>query len=140
MTIFYLEKNQTKPYTMRLITSKGVHLEVKIDEPTNGVDGDIAPVILLISGIAVQLIDWPESLITHFNQRGYRVVRFDNRDVGHSHDFSVKGFFHLIVRFLFFYVFGSVIYEIQDMADDAHEVLALNQIHKAHIVGWSMVE
>ena len=60
-----------------------------------------------------RLIDWPESLITHFNQRGYRVVRFDNRDVGYSHDFSVKGFFHLIVRFLFFYVFGSVIYEFK---------------------------
>ena len=43
-----------------------------------------APVILLIMGLGMQLIAWPEAFCASLVDRGFRVIRFDNRDVGHS--------------------------------------------------------
>jgi len=43
-----------------------------------------APVILLIMGLGMQLIAWPDAFCEGLAARGFRVVRFDNRDVGGS--------------------------------------------------------
>src|ERR1700739_3923782 len=43
-----------------------------------------APVILLIMGLGTQMIAWPEAFCLAIAQRGFRVVRFDNRDIGLS--------------------------------------------------------
>jgi pimeloyl-ACP methyl ester carboxylesterase len=43
-----------------------------------------APVILLIMGLGMQLIAWPDAFCASLVERGFRVIRFDNRDVGHS--------------------------------------------------------
>jgi len=43
-----------------------------------------APVILLIMGLGMQLIAWPDAFCDSLVERGFRVIRFDNRDVGHS--------------------------------------------------------
>ncbi|MGO9421648.1 alpha/beta fold hydrolase, partial [Roseiarcus sp.] len=43
-----------------------------------------APAILLIMGLGMQLVAWPDSLCEGLAQRGFRVVRFDNRDMGLS--------------------------------------------------------
>ena len=42
------------------------------------------PLILLIMGFGAQLIFWPESLCQGLAAKGFRVVRFDNRDIGKS--------------------------------------------------------
>src|SRR5262249_54920748 len=42
------------------------------------------PTALLIMGVAVQLVNWPEGFLTALVARGLHVVRFDNRDSGHS--------------------------------------------------------
>ena len=47
-----------------------------------GRDGD--PAILMIHGLATPLTGWPDSLCEGLAARGFRVVRFDNRDVGRS--------------------------------------------------------
>ena len=47
-----------------------------------------APVILLIMGLGTQMIAWPETFCVALAQRGFRVVRFDNRDIGLSTKFE----------------------------------------------------
>src|SRR5690606_22197505 len=58
---------------------------------TNGIElfydtvGDPAdPTVLLVNGLGSQLISWPDGLCEMLAGRGFRVVRFDNRDVGLS--------------------------------------------------------
>ena len=46
------------------------------------------PVILLIMGLATQMIAWPEAFCDSLAAHGFRVVRFDNRDVGLSTKFE----------------------------------------------------
>ena len=43
-----------------------------------------APCILMVSGLGQQLTDWPDSLWEGLQRRGFRTVRFDNRDCGLS--------------------------------------------------------
>src|SRR5271166_6024938 len=64
----------------------------------NGVDiayqslgRDSDPAILLIHGLATPLTGWPDSLCGGLTARGFRVVRFDNRDVGRSTYFRQFG-------------------------------------------------
>src|SRR4051794_21580518 len=59
--------------------------------PTNGIEvayetfGDPAdPTVLLIMGLGVQMLGWNEEFCRLLTERGFRVVRFDNRDVGRS--------------------------------------------------------
>src|SRR5689334_10610917 len=46
---------------------------------------------LLIGGTGMQLVDWPLELVTALVQRGYQVVRFDNRDIGRSTKLTEAG-------------------------------------------------
>ncbi len=98
-----------------------------------------APVILLIMGLGMQLIAWPQSFCDGLAARGFRVVRFDNRDVGHSTpmpagslataSMMARAFFGLPVR---------PPYTLIDMARDALGLLDALGIARAHVVGASM--
>ncbi|UFH57903.1 alpha/beta fold hydrolase [Spirosoma sp. KNUC1025] len=50
-----------------------------------------APAILLIAGTNMQLTGWPTGFCQQLVSRGYRVIRFDNRDVGLSTKFDQLG-------------------------------------------------
>src|SRR3954467_5267923 len=70
-----------KEQAMPTIRANGITIEY---EET----GDrTAPAILLIMGLGMQLIAWPDAFCEGLAARGFRVVRFDNRDVGHSTKF-----------------------------------------------------
>ena len=98
------------------------------------------PLVLLIMGFGAQLIFWPESLCEGLAGKGFRVVRFDNRDVGKST--------HLVdqpapdPRALFAEVTAGrrpdVPYTLDDMADDAVGLMDALGTKRAHIVGASM--
>ena len=98
------------------------------------------PLVLLIMGFGAQLIFWPESLCEGLAGKGFRVVRFDNRDVGKST--------HLVdqpapdPRALFAEVTAGrrpdVPYTLDDMADDAVGLMDALGTKCAHIVGASM--
>ena len=47
-----------------------------------------AGVVILIRGQGTQLIHWPESFYEAFSTRGFRTIRFDNRDTGLSGKFD----------------------------------------------------
>ncbi|MXO63316.1 alpha/beta fold hydrolase [Qipengyuania oceanensis] len=99
-----------------------------------------APPILLIMGFGAQMTLWPDELVDALVERGFRVIRYDNRDIGLSHKFDgvkAPGMVKLtIMRKLGFS--PKVPYTIGDMADDGAGLLEALDIDRAHIVGGSM--
>ena len=99
------------------------------------------PAVLLIMGLGAQLTLWHNEFCEMLVGRGYRVIRFDNRDVGLStkvHGQRAKG--PLIPRLLRSFVGlpSPSVYRLEDMAGDAAAVLDHLGIKRAHIVGASM--
>jgi pimeloyl-ACP methyl ester carboxylesterase len=98
------------------------------------------PAVLLIMGLGMQLIAWPPTVIEPLVKAGYRVITFDNRDIGLSQHFDHAGAPNLVWAALKKKL-GLKIqapYNLQDMARDALGVLDALKIEKAHIVGASM--
>lgn len=99
-----------------------------------------SPTILLIMGLAMQLVAWPDEFCQHLVDQGFRVIRFDNRDVGHSSKikWSRKPNLPLALLGTLFGVRAKAPYLLDDMADDAMGLLDTLDIKQAHIVGVSM--
>ena len=111
--------------------------------PVNGVEiayqeaGDpgAAP-LLLAMGLGTQMLGWDERFCAQLAERGFRVVRFDNRDIGHSTMLDAAGVPSRLDLFL-----GrreSAAYLLSDMAADAVGLLDYLEIESAHVVGASM--
>src|SRR5262252_7313443 len=79
-----------------------------------------APPLLLIMGLGAQMISWDEEFCELLAGRGFRVVRFDNRDVGLSSKLDHLGTFDLSAV-----ASGSQQppYRLEDLADDAAGVM-----------------
>jgi pimeloyl-ACP methyl ester carboxylesterase len=99
-----------------------------------------AETILLISGTNAQLTMWPMELCQNLVRQGYRVVRFDNRDIGLSTKFEQAGMpdWAAIAKALQEGTKPPVPYTLDDMAADAVGLLDALHIVKAHMVGASM--
>ncbi|MDZ3830268.1 MAG: alpha/beta fold hydrolase [Sphingopyxis sp.] len=99
-----------------------------------------APPILLVMGLGGQLTLWPEEFVDALNQRGFRTIRYDNRDVGLSTRFDAAGVPNLKWMFLKSVVGLPVrsAYTLADMAADGIGLLDYLNIARAHIVGVSM--
>lgn len=95
-----------------------------------------APVVLLIMGGAAQLIHWPNPFCQALLDRGLQVIRFDNRDAGHSTHMSDAPPPNLPA--VLAGDFASVSYTLSDMASDTVGLLDALDIPTAHVVGASM--
>ncbi|MEH2567906.1 alpha/beta fold hydrolase [Bradyrhizobium sp. AZCC 2289] len=98
------------------------------------------PAILLIMGLATQMIAWPEAFCDSLAAHGLRVVRFDNRDVGLSTKFEAAPPVDL-GAVLQRVMAGEKInppYDLTDMAGDTIGLMDRLAIEKAHVVGASM--
>jgi pimeloyl-ACP methyl ester carboxylesterase len=118
---------------MRLIAN-GIPIEVDDQGPPGG-----TPVLLLM-GLGMQLVAWPEPFVAMLVRQGLRVIRIDNRDAGLSADFAAHGLPNLAwlgLRHSLRLPVRSP-YTLQDMADDAVGVLDALGLPAAHLVGASM--
>ncbi|GAA4049110.1 alpha/beta fold hydrolase [Parerythrobacter jejuensis] len=99
-----------------------------------------APPMLLIMGFGAQLTLWPDELVDELVGHGFRVIRYDNRDIGLSHKFDGVKAPGLIKMTLLgkLGITPKVPYTLSDMADDGAGLLEALEIPRAHIVGGSM--
>ncbi len=100
----------------------------------------ISKPLLLIAGLGSQMFAWSDEMCEIFANRGFFVIRFDNRDVGLSTKFGDAGLPNF-VEISAAYARGEipeVPYSLEDMAGDAVGVLDALNIDKAHICGASM--
>lgn len=119
---------------MPQVAANGLELEYE----AFGSDSD--PTILLIMGLGMQLIAWPQPFCEELAEKGFHVIRYDNRDTGFSTKFDgVKApglpalLFRSVLRLPI-----RVPYTLYDMAEDAVGLLDALNLSSAHIVGASM--
>ena len=108
--------------------------DLEIAYETFGDAGD--PPILLVMGLATQMIGWPDEFCAGLADRGYFVVRFDNRDIGLSTHLDSAGAPDILT------VLGgdasSVPYGLADLADDTVGLLDALGLDSVHLIGASM--
>ena len=99
-----------------------------------------AETILLIAGLGTQMIRWTDPFCQELVKGGYRVVRFDNRDAGCSTHFTEHGAmdFENLASALAQGRRPNLAYTLDDMAQDAVNLLDALSIERAHVVGRSM--
>jgi pimeloyl-ACP methyl ester carboxylesterase len=98
------------------------------------------PAILLIMGLGTQMISWPLSLCNGLASAGFRVIRFDNRDIGLSEKME-NAHIPRAPRMLLRTTLGlplKVSYTLDDMAEDLIGLLDALHLNRAHLVGASM--
>jgi pimeloyl-ACP methyl ester carboxylesterase len=98
------------------------------------------PAILLIAGLGTQMIRWTGAFCRALAARGWRVIRFDNRDTGcSSHlDHCPPPDLARLIGALGAGLRPDLPYTLNDMADDAVGLLDALGIGRAHVVGRSM--
>lgn len=112
--------------------------DVRLAYQSIGRDSD--PALLLVMGLGGQLIHWPDEVVSALCEQGFRVIRYDNRDVGLSAwnvPVPSSRLTYEVVR----YRLGlpvSAPYTLTDMAGDALHLLDALDIPQAHVLGASM--
>jgi len=116
------------------ITANGIALEVEDHGSPAGEP------LLLVMGLGMQLLGWHADFVQTLVGRGFRVIRFDNRDIGLSQSFDAAGVPNLVVGSIRFALGMSVKspYSLADMAADSVGVLDALGIARAHVCGASM--
>jgi pimeloyl-ACP methyl ester carboxylesterase len=109
----------------------------------NGIDivydtfGDRScPPLVLIMGLSSQMVIWEDQFCTRLSERGFWVIRFDNRDVGRSSKLDLLG--RPDFKALFSGNPLASIYTLDDMARDTLGLLFALGIESAHFAGVSM--
>jgi pimeloyl-ACP methyl ester carboxylesterase len=116
------------------LSANGLQIEVDVQGPADGEP------LLLIMGLGMQLIGWPDELVQLLVSQGFRVLRHDNRDVGLSQGFDHLGVPSVVAAALRhrFRLPVNPPYTVADMAADALGVLDALGVKRAHVCGASM--
>lgn len=108
--------------------------EIELAHETFGSPEDTP--LLLVMGLATQMIGWPDDFCRMLAERGLYVIRFDNRDIGLSTHLDHAGAPDVLA------VMGGdhsrVAYRLADMAEDTAGLLDALGLDDAHVVGASM--
>ena len=118
----------------KYVTANGIRLAYEaFGDPAN-------PAVVLVMGLGTQLIGWPMALCEGLVDRGFHVIRFDNRDIGLSEKFEnahIPQAATLMLRSKLRLPL-NVPYTLDDMAKDCVGLLDALNIDRAHLVGASM--
>jgi pimeloyl-ACP methyl ester carboxylesterase len=102
-------------------------------------DTDAEPMVLIM-GLGAQMIHWDDDFCRQMAARGFRVIRFDNRDIGKSG--KLTGGARLtpieLLKLRFLKIPVAAPYRLYDMAQDVIGLMDVLKIRSAHIVGASM--
>ena len=110
----------------------GINIEYEVHGADNGEP------LLMIMGLGSQMTRWPPAFYEKLVAKGFRVIRFDNRDVGLSQKFSGAPSVESVVGALIQGQKPDIPYTLDDMAADAVGVLDHLGIKRAHVCGASM--
>lgn len=119
---------------MTQVKANGLDIEFESFGRTND------PAVLLIGGVGEQLTQWRELLCEGLAAKGFRVIRFDSRDVGKSTHLTALGA-PVIPQLMAKLMSGQKVelpYSLSDMAADAVGLLEALGVDRAHVVGRSM--
>ena len=119
---------------MARIAANGIEIEYELTGPSD------CPVLMLIHGVGAQLVRWDAEFIDLFHAAGFRVLRFDNRDIGlstHMSGMPVPDLAEVVAAR------GrgedpELPYTLDDMARDTVSLLDALGIVSAHLLGVSM--
>ncbi|MBS7724068.1 alpha/beta hydrolase [Pseudomonas lalucatii] len=122
----------------RVATAKVALGEVQLAYQSIGRASD--PALLLVMGLGGQLIHWPDEVVRRLCGQGFRVIRFDNRDVGLSRwrqdapaaDLAYGALRHRLGLSV------SAPYSLRDMAGDALGLMDALGVRQFHVLGASM--
>jgi pimeloyl-ACP methyl ester carboxylesterase len=113
----------------------------------NGIDicydifghSDAEPMVMIM-GLGAQMIHWDDDFCRKLASNGFRVIRFDNRDIGLSTRMSGGKPFTLyeLAKLRFLGTPVAAPYKLSDMATDVIGLLDVLRIKSAHVVGASM--
>jgi pimeloyl-ACP methyl ester carboxylesterase len=96
--------------------------------------------MILIMGLGAQMILWDDAFCEQLAARGFRVIRFDNRDIGQSS--KLTGGKRLtpfeLMKLKLFHIAVAAPYKLYDMAVDAIALMDALGVRSAHVVGASM--
>ena len=127
-------RDHLKTDTTKFLQSNGLRMAYEeFGDPAD-------PAILLVAGLYNQLVRWPLRFCELLVANGFRVIRFDNRDIGLTDKMDgvrAPSFFRLILKHYLRIPFSAP-YSLDDMAADTVGVLDALNIQQAHIVGMSM--
>lgn len=107
----------------------GPRICFRVDGPPDGEP------LLLLAGLGLDLTSWPEDFVAGYADRGFRVIRLDNRDAGRSDRIPARSPGRLrqaLARP------RPDAYDLTDMAADAIGVLDHLGVERVHLVGMSM--
>ena len=118
---------------MPAVTTNGITIEYDI----HGDDG--APPLLLVMGLGGQLVQWTLPFVEQLADRGFRVIRFDNRNIGLSSQVNAPApTRRQILAAIASKRYAKSAYTLADMADDTAGLLDAIGVEQAHVVGVSM--
>jgi pimeloyl-ACP methyl ester carboxylesterase len=126
--------DEIKHHEAKQVNANGIQINYDSFGNTEG------PALILIMGLATQMIYWDDEFCELLARKGFRVIRFDNRDIGKTTwlvNEPVPSVWRLLGSSLFNKKVGAP-YLLNDMADDTLGLMDALELEKAHIVGASM--
>lgn len=125
---------RSSPPQLHTVSANGLDFCVETRGPADG-----EPVVFIM-GLGAQMTLWPEALLDRYAAAGYRVIRFDNRDIGLSTHLKARLEGHPLKAMALSRLGRPIAapYTLHDMAADVCGLMDSLGLESAHIVGVSM--